>query len=72
MISEVIKVTVDNTAMTSSSTTKFNLYYQKISSGIVFTYLCEFGVGDLADTFSKKLSQSNMSEVSNFNHLITL
>ncbi len=72
MIPEIIKVTVNNTALTAASKTKFNLYYQTISSGIVSTYLCEFNLGETADGFSKKLSDSNLTALWHYNDIITL
>ena len=72
MIPEVIKVTVNNTALTAASKTKFNLYYQTISNGYVSTYLCEFNLGETANDFSKKLSDSNLTAIKDYNGIITL
>jgi hypothetical protein len=72
MVPEIIQVTVNNTAFTEASRTKFKLYYQTISSGIVSTYICEFNLGDTADVFSNRLINSNMTQLSNYNHIITL
>jgi hypothetical protein len=72
MVPEIITVAVNNTALTASSNTTFDLYYQTITNGIVKTYLCVFALGDSADSFSDKLTDSNMTALWYYNAIVTL
>jgi hypothetical protein len=72
IVPEIITVTVNNTQLTASGKTKFDLTYKSISGGLTTLYTCNFDLGDSADTFSSKLDKSNLTILTDYNSKVTL